>query len=198
MLEVAVCKSRFETVVGEGNQEALPAMAAYFSVNPIRAGMAEKARAAGKVDAETEGRVFPRGTNPFFHILLFGRGKVGYNRGRRRKRGDKRERLQMDKDRMTKRELAMRVTERLGDEVRQYVVAQVIQATLDEIAETLRSGRGLELRRFGVFEVTERGARVGRNPRKPAQTVNIPAMKRVKFRPGTELQLGSDGKGAEA
>lgn len=100
----------------------------------------------------------------------------------------------MDKDRMTKRELTMRVTERLGDEVRQCVVGEVIQATLDEIAATLRSGRGLELRRFGVFEVVERKARVGRNPRKPAQTVDIPAGKRVKFRPGTELQPAVPGE----
>ncbi|MBR6021867.1 MAG: integration host factor subunit beta [Kiritimatiellae bacterium] len=94
----------------------------------------------------------------------------------------------MDKNKATKQELVARVTERLGGEVWQYVVGQVVQATFDEISALLREGRGLELRRFGVFEVAERGARIGRNPKHPEQVVEIPARRVVRFRPGKELQ----------
>ena len=91
------------------------------------------------------------------------------------------------KNNLTKRELVMRVTAKLGD-VQQYVVGQVVQATFDEIAAVLREGNSLELRRFGVFELNHRNARTGRNPKHPEQVVEIPARRLVRFRPGKDLR----------
>ena len=86
-----------------------------------------------------------------------------------------------------KKELVARVAAKL-DDVPQYVVGRVVQAALDEIAAILREGGQLELRRFGVFEVRQRNARTGRNPKKPTEVVEIPSRKQVRFRPGLDLR----------
>ena len=64
---------------------------------------------------------------------------------------------------MTKRELVIQVAEQLG--YTQNEVANVVQATLDAIADSLAQGHRIEVRNFGVFEVKTRDARIGRNPR---------------------------------
>jgi len=55
------------------------------------------------------------------------------------------------------------------------------------MADELSNGGHIELRGFGVFEIKTRKASVGRNPRKPKDTVVIPSRKIVKFRAGKEL-----------
>lgn len=87
---------------------------------------------------------------------------------------------------VTKRELAVRIAESL--KLPQNQVQAVIQKTFDEIIAALASGKTIELRRFGVFEVSERKARIGRNPQRPDQAVEIPAHKVVRFRPGKEMR----------
>ena len=67
-------------------------------------------------------------------------------------------------------------------------VANVVQKTLDYIAEELVAGRNIELRNFGVFEIKVRKSRKGRNPNKPEVTVAIPERVVVKFRAGKELR----------
>jgi len=78
----------------------------------------------------------------------------------------------------------------------QQQVFEVVQKTLDHIAEALARGDKVELRNFGVFEVKIRKARVGRNPHSPETDVPIPARSVVKFKSGKEmraqvLKLGS-------
>ncbi len=85
-------------------------------------------------------------------------------------------------NRMTKRDLVMRISEETG--LIQQDVQEVIQKTLDYITESLARGEDVEFRNFGVFEVTERKSRVGRNPNRPEQVVTIPTRKVVKFKPG--------------
>ncbi len=84
--------------------------------------------------------------------------------------------------RTTKRELVVRIANETG--LIQQDVYDVIQKTLDYITESLAKGEDVEFRNFGVFEVTERKQRIGRNPNKPEQTVTIPSRKVVKFKPG--------------
>lgn len=86
---------------------------------------------------------------------------------------------------LTKREIAKDVASRIGST--QSDAAAAVQATLDIIADELAKGGHIELRGFGVFEVKTRKASVGRNPRRPQDTVKIPARKVVKFRAGREL-----------
>jgi len=67
-------------------------------------------------------------------------------------------------------------------------VLEIVQKTLDYIAEALAKGKKVELRNFGVFEVRVRKARVGRNPNKPGTDVAIPQRAIVKFKPGKEMR----------
>ena len=87
---------------------------------------------------------------------------------------------------LTKRDIVVRISEETG--LIQAQVFEVVQKTLDQIAESLAKGDKVELRNFGVFEVKTRKARVGRNPNKPETDVPIPARSMVKFKAGKEMK----------
>jgi nucleoid DNA-binding protein len=87
---------------------------------------------------------------------------------------------------LTKRDLVVRISEESG--MIQTQVFEVVQKTLDYIAESLAKGDKVELRNFGVFEVKIRKARVGRNPNRPETDVPIPARAMVKFKAGKEMR----------
>ena len=87
---------------------------------------------------------------------------------------------------LTKRDLVIRISEESG--LVQQQVLDVVQKTLDYIAQALAKGDKVELRNFGVFEVKVRKARIGRNPNAPATDVPIPERSVVKFKPGKEMR----------
>ena len=87
---------------------------------------------------------------------------------------------------LTKRDLVIRISNETG--LVQQQVFDVVQKTLDYIAEALSKGDKVELRNIGVFEVKVRKARVGRNPIKPESDVPIPARATVKFKAGKEMR----------
>ena len=87
---------------------------------------------------------------------------------------------------MTKRDIVMRISDETG--LVQQQVLEVVQKTLDAIAEAVARGNKVELRNFGVFEVKIRKARVGRNPNAPETDVPIPQRSVVKFKPGKEMR----------
>lgn len=87
---------------------------------------------------------------------------------------------------MTKRDLVVKIAKKTN--IIQSDVAEIVQITLDSIAEELISGKSLELRNFGVFEIKVRKSRKGRNPNAPAHEVVIPERAVVKFRAGKELK----------
>ncbi len=87
---------------------------------------------------------------------------------------------------LTKRDLVVRISNETG--MVQQDVLNVIQKTLDYLIESLADGRTVELRNFGVFEIKQRKARVGRNPNKPESDVPIPPRAVVKFKPGKEMK----------
>ena len=92
---------------------------------------------------------------------------------------------------ITKRELAIRITDQLGQEgftVTQQSVAEIIQRLINEMSESLAHGDTVVMRNFGTLEVREMKAKVGRNPKNPAKDVIIPARAVVKFKPGKELK----------
>jgi nucleoid DNA-binding protein len=88
---------------------------------------------------------------------------------------------------LTKRNLVTRISGETG--LTQQQVFDVVQKTLDHIAEALSKGDKVELRNFGVFEIKIRKARVGRNPNKPEADVPIPARATVKFKAGKEMRI---------
>jgi nucleoid DNA-binding protein len=87
---------------------------------------------------------------------------------------------------LTKRDLVVRISEETG--LIQSQVFEVVQKTLDYIAESLSKGDKVELRNFGVFDVKIRKARVGRNPNRPETDVPIPPRAMVKFKAGKEMR----------
>lgn len=87
---------------------------------------------------------------------------------------------------MSKHDFAVKIANETG--ITQSLVADIVQKTLDSIADELASGKTIELRNFGVFEVVVRKARVGRNPKNPQKDVVIPECVRVKFRTGKEIK----------
>lgn len=86
---------------------------------------------------------------------------------------------------MTKRELVIAVASKLG--LTQNEVSTVVQQALDSITDALVEGERLEIRNFGVFEVKERDARIGRNPR-TGEEVPISKKRVAAFRPGKALK----------
>ena len=58
---------------------------------------------------------------------------------------------------------------------------------INELAENLDDGNSLTIQGFGSFEVKERAARTGRNP-KTGEAVEIPASKYVAFSAGSSLK----------
>ena len=64
---------------------------------------------------------------------------------------------------------------------------RTINATLDVTAEALAEGDKIQLVGFGMFEVKERAARIGRNPR-TKESMEIPASKAPSFKAGKALR----------
>jgi nucleoid DNA-binding protein len=87
---------------------------------------------------------------------------------------------------LTKRDLVVRISNETG--LVQQQVLEVVQKTLDYIADSLANGEKVELRNFGVFEVKVRKARIGRNPNAPETDVPIPQRAVVKFKAGKEMR----------
>jgi DNA-binding protein HU-beta len=61
-----------------------------------------------------------------------------------------------------------------------------VETVLEAMKRSLKNGKRIELRGFGVFEVRPRKKGVGRNPRTGAE-VKIPPGKTIRFKPGKNL-----------
>ena len=64
---------------------------------------------------------------------------------------------------------------------------KAVKAVADVIAEELKAGGKVQMVGFGTFEVSERAAREGRNPRTGA-TMKIEATRMPKFKAGKALK----------
>ncbi len=62
-----------------------------------------------------------------------------------------------------------------------------VNAVIEAITETLEKGEKVQLVGFGTFEVRERGARTGRDPRTNKE-IKIPASKAPAFKAGKALK----------
>ena len=62
-----------------------------------------------------------------------------------------------------------------------------VQAALSAIQSALAKGEKISITGFGVFEVSHRPARDGRNPQ-TGETIKIAASNAVKFKPGKALK----------
>ncbi len=92
---------------------------------------------------------------------------------------------------ITKRELAMKITDRLSEKgytFSQQDVMEVLQTFIDEVTASLAHGDTVVMRNFGSFHVREMKAKIGRNPKNPLKDVLIPARAAVKFKPGKVMR----------
>ncbi|WP_312441006.1 HU family DNA-binding protein [Lacrimispora sp.] len=86
---------------------------------------------------------------------------------------------------MNKAELIAAVAEKA--ELSKKDAEKAVKALTDVISEELVKGEKIQLVGFGTFEVSERAAREGRNP-KSGEVMNIPASKTPKFKAGKALK----------
>lgn len=86
---------------------------------------------------------------------------------------------------MNKAELITAVSEKA--ELSKKDAEKAVKALTDVISEELVKGEKIQLVGFGTFEVSERAAREGRNP-KSGEVMNIPASKTPKFKAGKALK----------
>ena len=86
---------------------------------------------------------------------------------------------------MNKAELVAAVAEKTA--LSKKDAEKAVTTTFDTIAEALSQGDKVQLVGFGAFEVKERNARVGRNP-KTKEEIQIPASRVPVFKAGKALK----------
>ena len=86
---------------------------------------------------------------------------------------------------MNKTELVAVVAEKSG--ITKKDAERVVSATFETITAQLMKGEKVQISGFGIFEVKEREARVGRNPR-TKESIEIPASKAPAFKPSKALK----------
>ncbi len=86
---------------------------------------------------------------------------------------------------MNKTELIAIAAEKAGTTKKD--AERVINAAFEAIAADLAAGGRVQISGFGIFEVKERQARTGRNPR-TKQTIEIPASKNPVFKASKTLK----------
>ena len=86
---------------------------------------------------------------------------------------------------MNKTELIAQVAEKTG--LSKKDTESIINAAVDTIAATMAQGDKVQLSGFGIFEVKDRQARVGRNP-KTKEAIEIPASRQPVFKPSNALK----------
>jgi len=86
---------------------------------------------------------------------------------------------------MNKRELIDEVSTKTG--LTRKASREAIDAMTSVVTDALARQEKVTLVGFGTFQVMERKAKIGRNPR-TGETVQIPAKKVPRFRPGRGLR----------
>ncbi len=86
---------------------------------------------------------------------------------------------------MNKTELLTAVAQKA--EMSKKDTEKVLAAFTETVADALKNGDKVQLVGFGTFEVAERAAREGRNPR-TGETMTIEASKSPKFKAGKALK----------
>ena len=72
-------------------------------------------------------------------------------------------------------------------DISKAAATRALDATIEAVIATLKTGDKVSLVGFGTFDVDNRAARTGRNPRTNA-AIKIAAAKVPKFRPGKALK----------
>lgn len=92
---------------------------------------------------------------------------------------------------MTKQEFVDAVASKAN--ISRRDAGSAVDAVLDTITDTLKSGDSVTFTGFGKFSTAQRAAREGVNPRNPSQKVHIPAATVPKFSAGSQLKSAVKG-----
>ena len=92
---------------------------------------------------------------------------------------------------MNKAELIAEVAAKTG--LSKKDTEKAVNAALDTVTASLEKGEKVSLVGFGVFDVKEREARMGRNPR-TKEEIPIPASRVPQFKAGKALKEAIDKK----
>lgn len=92
---------------------------------------------------------------------------------------------------MNKKVLIEKVSEIAG--VTKGKVEKIIETAIDLMIKTLANGEGVTLVSFGTFEIRNRVARTGRNP-KTGEKIHIPATRTPAFIAGKALRDAVKGR----
>ena len=92
---------------------------------------------------------------------------------------------------MNKAELIAEVADKTG--LSKKDSEKAVNAALSTITASLEAGEKVQLVGFGVFDVKERGSRMGRNP-KTKKEIEIPASRVPQFKAGKALKEAVDKK----
>jgi len=95
---------------------------------------------------------------------------------------------------LTKAEIAEDLSDTFGFNKRES--KELVEQFYNEMADVLVKGEQIKLSGFGNFELKDKNARPGRNPR-TGEDVPISARRVVTFKPGQKLraQIDNHGKG---
>ena len=88
---------------------------------------------------------------------------------------------------MNKTELIAVVAEKTG--LTKKDAERVVGATFETLTASLKKGEKVQISGFGIFEVKERMARVGRNP-KTGRSLDIPAANVPAFKASYDVKVG--------
>lgn len=88
---------------------------------------------------------------------------------------------------MNKAELVEEVQKTLGENTTKRVAEEAVKAVLGSIASGVKKHKKVQVIGFGTFEVKERAARMGRNP-KTNEPMQIAASKSVSFKASAPLK----------
>ena len=86
---------------------------------------------------------------------------------------------------MTKSELIDCIANDAG--IKKAEAEKALKSVVENVTSQLKSGESINLWGLGVFSITDRPARKGRNPR-TGEEIDIPAAKAVKFKPAKALK----------
>lgn len=91
---------------------------------------------------------------------------------------------------MIKADIVKKLAEQLSagnQQIKDKDALQVVDSIIDSMKEVIIRDKRLEIRDFGVFQIKQRKARVGRNP-KNKKPYPIPEHHVVTFKPGKEIK----------
>jgi DNA-binding protein HU-beta len=97
---------------------------------------------------------------------------------------------------MNKIELAEKMAEKLGITKKQ--AEDMLNAFEEVVTDTLKMGGEVTLTGFGTFMSKRREARMGVNPQKPGEKIQIPAVTVPKFKAGKSLKDALKASGVNA